>query len=107
MSLMQYKVIAGLVLAVIVLLIMRSLTARDRKRTSLINLEDLLLGEDGKLSKAAVVLLGAFLFTTWMMAYLTLAGKMTEGYAGIYVAAWVTPAVALIFKANPPAPPPT
>jgi hypothetical protein len=56
------------------------------------NILDLLM-ENGRVSKAAVVLMGAFALTSWLMVQLTLAGKMTEGYFGLYSAAWIAPVV--------------
>lgn len=61
-----------------------------------------LLMEHNKASKAAHVMLGAFAVTTWMMVYLTLSEKLTEGYLAIYVAAWIAPVVTrLIAKPAP------
>lgn len=68
--------------------------------------------ENGRISKAAVVMMGAFVLTTWMMVTLTLKDKLTEGYLGIYVAAWITPVVVRLItgtpsnpnKSEPPAP---
>lgn len=93
----------GMVLALclIVALISFVLWRRDRSAASKIDLEDLLLGDDGKLSKAAAIMMGAFAFTTWMMGYLTLMGKMTEGYAAIYVGAWITPTVVKLVTNRP------
>jgi hypothetical protein len=71
---------------------------RNRDPLSRINIEDLLLGEDGRVSKAAVVMLGAFMLTSWQMIYFTAAGKMTEGYMGLYMAAWVGPTLAKLFN---------
>ena len=56
------------------------------------NVLDLLM-ENGRVSKAAVVMMGAFSLTSWMMVQLTLAGKMSEGYFGLYSAAWIAPVV--------------
>lgn len=60
-----------------------------------------LLMENGKASKAAHVMLGAFVTTTWFFVYYAIAGKMTEGYYGIYAASWIAPVVArLIWNPN-------
>ncbi len=106
-----------IMLVAIILLIGRSLLARSRDKKSKIDLDDLLIGEDGKLSKAAAVMMGAFAMTTWMMVFLTVAEKMTEGYLAIYGGLWVGPTVtALIVKggvtkaqinADSPSPSPT
>lgn len=87
------KYVMPAVLVLLVVTIARTLLRRDKDGASKINLEDLLLGDDGKLSKAAIVMLGAFAMTTWMMVYLTLTGKMTEGYFTAYSAAWIAPVV--------------
>ena len=76
---------------ILVILIARSLLRSNKSQKSKIDLEDLLLGDDGKTSRAAGVLLGAFAMTTWLMIYLTLANLMTEGYFGLYMTAWVAP----------------
>lgn len=90
------------VVVLVVLLIARSLTRRDRDSCSDIKLEDLLLGEDGKISKAACVMFGAFVLSTWVIAYLTATAKLTEGYFTAYLGAWVAPTVAkLIFTKGP------
>ena len=60
--------------------------------------------ENGRASKGAVVLMGSFIATTWFFVYYALVGKMTEGYFGLYAAAWIAPVVARIIT-NPPTPP--
>lgn len=60
-----------------------------------------LLMENGHISKAAVVMMGSFALTTWMMITLTLKDKLTEGYLGIYVAAWITPVVVRLITGSP------
>lgn len=52
-----------------------------------------LLMENGRISKAAVVMMGSFALTTWIMISLTSTDKLTEGYLGIYVGAWIAPVV--------------
>lgn len=91
--------IAALILVIIAIIFV--LIKRDRSTTSLINLEDLLIGDDGKLSKAAAVMMGAFAMTTWLMVYLALNSKMTEGYLAIYVGAWIAPTVTRLIVAKP------
>lgn len=91
-------------LALGALLILWSLLRRSRDEDSKIYLDDLLLGEDGRISKAAAVMFGAFTLTTWMMVYMTVGGKMTEGYFTAYLGAWVAPTVArIIFGKREPA----
>lgn len=79
-----------------------SLIHRHRSALSLINLEDLLLGDDGRISKAAAVMLGAFALTTWVIAYLTVNDKLTEGYFVAYLGAWVAPTVTRLIVARAP-----
>jgi hypothetical protein len=45
--------------------------------------------ENGRASKGAVIMLGAFAATTWFFVYYALTGRMTEGYFGLYSAAWI------------------
>lgn len=49
--------------------------------------------ENGRISKAATVMMLSFILTSWMMVYLTLHSKITEGYMGMYAAAWIAPVV--------------
>lgn len=94
------KSLSLLVLLLACLLLARAIHKRDKCADSKLSLDDLLLGDDGKMSKAAAVMFGAFGLTTWMMVVLTLRDKMSEGYFGLYSAAWITPTVAaLIVKA--------
>lgn len=87
------KLSLAALLGLVILYIAVSLVRRSRLSTSQINLEDLLLGEDGKISKVAAVMMGAYAMTTWLMIYLALNSKMTEGYLAIYVGAWIAPTV--------------
>lgn len=97
----ETKILMIAALILVIIAIVYVLMKRDRSTASAINLEDLLLGEDGKLSKAAAVMMGAFAMTTWLMVYLTLGGKMTEGYLAIYVGAWIAPTVTRLIIAKP------
>lgn len=99
MNQIKILMIAALILAIIAIVYV--LIKRDRSSVSDINLEDLLLGDDGKLSKAAAVMMGAFIMTTWLMVYLALGSKMTEGYLAIYVGAWIAPTVTRLIIAKP------
>lgn len=93
------------VLALAVLLIMWALERRSRSAKSRIDLDDLLLNEDGKMSKAAAVMFGSFALTTWVIVFLTLNGKLTEGYFAAYITAWVAPVVVKLIKTPAPAAP--
>lgn len=97
------KIVFMLALLLVALLIMRALTRRDKDNASLINLEDLLIGDDGKISKAAAVMFGAFALSTWVIVYLTTSGKLTEGYFTAYLAAWVAPTVTKLVVNRGPA----
>lgn len=74
---------------------------RSRNHVSKLCLDDLLIGDDDKLSKAAVVMLGAYAITTWLIVDLELHDKMTEGYLTIYVAAWIAPTVTRLVVNRP------
>lgn len=78
-------------------LIWRSLNKLHQNSAIEFDLRDLLM-ENGRVSKAACVMLGAFAATTWQFIYYTLNGKLTEGYLGIYVAAWIAPVVARLIS---------
>lgn len=87
-----------LVLALAVLLIMWALERRNKSAHSQISLDDLLIGDDGKMSKAATVMFGSFALTTWVVVYLTINDKLTDIIFGAYLTAWVFPVVANILK---------
>ncbi len=100
----------AVLLLMALLAIVRSLLSRSRDRTSLIDLDMLLLewnpvSQRYEMSIIRVLALAAFVLTAWMMIYLTMAGKMTEGYLGIFNTAWVFPLVAaIIWGKKPPLP---
>lgn len=93
------------ILACAVLAILWTLERRSRSNLSQFHFDDLLLDENGKTSKAACVMFGSFVVTTWCIVYLTANDKLTEGYFGAYLTAWVAPLVANIIKGRqePPA----
>lgn len=89
----------ALILLVIVAWMIKSLVRSHHDKNSGIRLDDLLLGDDGRLSKSACVMLGAFALTTWTIVSLVLRDKLTEGYFTAYLGAWVAPTVTrLIFN---------
>lgn len=92
------------ILAVTVLLVLWSLERKSKDRHSSFSFDELLT-ENGKTSKAACVMFGAFAFSIWLMVFLALKDKMTEGYFGAFLAAWVAPAVAKIIKGPEALPP--
>lgn len=93
------------------LVIIRSLLRRNSADASAINLDDLVLEWNPGLNKMQmsiirVLALAAFAFTIWLMIFLTLTGKMTEGYLTIFNTAWVAPLIAqIIWGKKPPFPP--
>lgn len=93
------------ILAIAVLLILWTLERRSKSNESKFHFDDLLLDENGKTSKAACVMFGSFGVTTWCIVYLAANDKLTEGYFGAYLTAWVAPIVANIIKGRqePPA----
>lgn len=94
-------VIFGLLFLLVALLVWKSLQKLTTQVGNTYDWHDLLM-EHGKASKAAHVMLGAFAVTTWAMVYLTLSDKLTEGYMGLYMTAWVAPVVTrLIAKPAP------
>lgn len=101
MPVIETKVLMAVALALAVSLIAWSLLKRHKLAVSRIDLDDLLLGDDGKLSKAAAVMMGAFAVTSWLMVYLALNDKMTEGYLTAYLAAWVAPTVTRLITNRP------
>ena len=93
--------VADAVVLLIVLWIVWSFYQAHKSPGNAINLFDLVM-VDGRLSKMAVVFMGAFATTTWAIIRLTIDGKLTEGYVGLYSTAWVAPMISRLF-ANPPA----
>lgn len=65
------------------------------------DLTDLLM-ENHRLSKISLVMLGAFLVTSWTVIYMVMNKTMTEGFMAIYVGAWIAPIVSRILKGNKP-----
>lgn len=95
------------ILACLTLLIIWTLRRHSAAGWSKLNLEQLLIDDDtGKISKAACVMFGSFALSSWLMVFLAVEGKMTEGYFGAYLTAWVFPVVTKIIK-GPAAPPST
>lgn len=72
---------------------------QQRDPGSRFDLLDLVM-ESGRLSKAAVVMMGSFVVTTWMMFDLTIQGKMTETYFLQYGGLWIVPVIAKIWKGD-------
>lgn len=92
MTPMQLDMVFGFLAVLLVLVIWRTFRHWSTDRCNRFQLEDLFM-ENGRASKSSVVLLGAFAATTWFFVYYTVLGKMTEGYFGLYSAAWIAPIV--------------
>lgn len=92
-------------LAVCLLIIGLSFYRAHRDPTFKFNAFDLIM-ENDRVSRKAVLVMGAFAASTWIVIRLTLDGKLTEGYFGAYMAAWVAPMIAGMFATNMPPPPP-
>lgn len=65
------------------------------------NLIDLLM-ENGRVSKVSCLVMGSFGVHTWIMLYLTVHDKMSEGYLTIYGATWAAPLIVRLFNPPPP-----
>lgn len=87
-------------LLIVVLVIAWSLYKAHRRVENDFSLFDLLM-ENGRVSKIACVFLGSFAVFSWIMVRLTLDGKMTEGYIGLYGATWAAPLIAKLFSPAP------
>lgn len=92
------KLLAALALLVASLIAVRMISGRNKDASSPVSVDDLFIGEDGKMSKAAFVMYIALALTSWIMVLLTLTGKMTEGYMLIYGGLWVAPTIAKLFN---------
>ncbi|MEO6146535.1 MAG: hypothetical protein ABIT70_05675 [Sulfuriferula sp.] len=87
---------------IFLLLIAWSMYRAQRDRAfAQFNLFDLLM-ENGRLSRIAIVFFGAFAFHTWVLARLTLDGKITESYMTFYGLTWAAPIIAKMFSPPPP-----
>jgi hypothetical protein len=96
----SHTVVFGLFAILVVLLIGRTLSRWNAAPDNDFELRDLFM-ENGRASKGAVVLMGAFAATTWFFMYYTLTGRMTEGYFGLYAGAWIAPVVARMITSAP------
>ncbi len=95
------RLIAGLALALGLLAVVISLRRRSKVSGNGYSLGDLLMGDDGKASKAAHVMFGSFFITSWIVVYAALSGKLSDLMFGAYLAAWVTPAVTKLIMGSP------
>jgi len=98
----HYFDLMALILAGALLIVIYTSISLHRNPANHFDILDLFM-ENNHLSKAAVVMMGTFGLTTWMMIQLTLSGKMTEGYFGLYAAAWIAPVVVRLITGSPTA----
>lgn len=97
------QIVFALIVFGIVSTIAHVLVRRDRDQTSRLCLEDLLLDADGKMSRAACVLMGSFVATTAILIYQAWKGTLTDMTYGAYLAAWVAPVVTQMIVNGKPA----
>lgn len=93
----------AIVIFVVVALFVRALLNRNNDKDSKFALEELLLGDDGKTSKAAAVLMGAFVATTAVLLFQAWKGSLTDMTYAAYLAAWVAPTVTRLIVNGKPA----
>ena len=98
MSVVSIRHLMPAILGVVGLLVVWSLIRVSRSEKSKINLDDLLLDKDGTTSKSAIVFLGSWAMTTWVIVFLTLTEKLTELYFTAYITAWIVPVVTRFIK---------
>lgn len=98
----QHEWIMMGVLCVAVLGILWTLERRNKNPASRIHLDDLLIGTDGKASKAAFVMGGSFVVTTWVVIFQTLNKTLTDTTFAAYVGVWVIPSVTVLIKGPSP-----
>ena len=89
-------------LLIIALVIAWSIYKAHKNEENNFNLMDLLM-ENGRVSRIACAFMTTLVITSWLMVTIASTGKMTEGYLAIYGGLWVTPIVAKLFSAAPPA----
>lgn len=97
MKLDYHELVLVGVLLLVVLLILRSLERRSKSRESQFYLDDLLIGDDGKASKAAIVMFGSFVLTSWVIVFQALNKTLSDLSFAAYLTAWVAPAVSRMF----------
>lgn len=99
--LIDSKYVIGAIAAVLIFLAVRAMRRWQLKDDDPFDVKDLFM-ENGKASRGAVVLMGAFAATTWFFVFYAWTGRMTEGYFQAYCIAWVAPIIArLIFPDKP------
>lgn len=98
MSISYHDMVMVGVLGIVILLILWSIERRNKNPHSKINLDDLLVGDDGKASKAAFVMFGSFVVTSWVIIFQMLNKTLTDLTYAAYLTTWVAPTVAKLIK---------
>ena len=82
--------IFGAIIALISILLYRTLRSRHTSRESRINFDDLLIdSETGRMSKPASVMFAALVVSSVVILYQTFKGALTDLSFGAYLTAWV------------------
>lgn len=87
------------------------LVRRDRIKASPIYLDDFLLGDDNRASKAALVMYAALAVSSYVIIIYAIRGTLSDLIFAAYLGAWVAPTVTKLITAGshaaqPPPPPP-
>lgn len=85
----------GAVVALLVLAFVRVFRRWNADKDNTFDVRDLFM-ENGRASKGAIIMWGAFAATTAQFVYYTFTGKLTEGYFTAYSLAWIAPTVVKI-----------
>lgn len=88
-------------LLIFALLVAWSFYRAQRNQAFSFDLFDLVM-ENGRVSKLAVAFMTGLVVLSWIMIRLTISGKMTEGYVGLYGSIIIAPTIAKLFSSNDP-----
>jgi hypothetical protein len=108
----RVNLLTALVLLCVLFAVVRSLLRKSGDDESAINLDDVILEWDARAGRDRVSIIrclaiGAFAYSIWQMAVLTVKGQMTEAYYAAFNLAWVAPLVSqIIWGRRPPVAPP-
>jgi len=83
------------ILAFGVLIMLFSFWTTHKNKSNSFNAFDLIMHE-GRVDKIAVSYMLVLILSSWIMVDLQVNAKMTEGYLGIYVGAWIVPLVSKV-----------
>lgn len=84
-----------IILACGVIIMAFSFWATHKNKSNEFNAFDLIMHE-GRVDKIAVSYMLVLILSSWIMVDLQVNAKMTEGYLGIYVGAWIVPLVSKV-----------